>query len=212
MADTVDGVDEQDRDHTEEVLAAALVLLLATAAVTAPFLALTKARLSGLLSMFMERSASDLAGAAGLDAADAAQVTDQAVKGLLPQVERHTADWLAEAVRDRAAKLGLGRSEAIGRTEAESAAGMIARTLTTYVREAVREVVAVALGAVAKRWRTRADSHVRPQHAGMENQRQKLGRPFLAPDGTKLQRPGDPAAPLAQIAGCRCRTVFELPA
>jgi len=122
---------------------------------------------------------------------------------VLGDVERHSAEWLKISADDRAPDTG----GPMGKDEAETAAGMIARTLATYSRERVREDVARRLGAEYKRWTSRGDSKVRPAHRDLSGQTKRIDKPFSV-DGSDIMRPGDPGAPLELTAGCRCHLLY----
>lgn len=64
----------------------------------------------------------------------------------------------------------------------------------------------------AKRWVAHHDSRTRPTHAAADGQTQPLDATFSV-GGYALMVPGDPAAPLAETANCRCVVVAaEMPA
>lgn len=191
------GIDEQDRDQVEEKLAAAIAGILATTTATAPWLMLVRGKLSGILTAYLQRSALDMARSAGMSSGEAAQAASDAVNGVMADVERHTAAWLKQAAEDRAPKGG----GAMGADQADTSAGIIARSLATYARERAREHVARSLGARFKTWVTRGDQAVRPGHAYLAGKTVSMGKPFQT-EGFDLMRPGDPEAPLHLTAGC----------
>lgn len=197
------GIDEQDRDQTEEQLGAAVTALLAAHTAEAPWLDLVHAELSGLITQYLQRSALNMAHSGEIPTAEAASVASEAVTGALGDVERHAASWLKIAAEDRAplgkAPMGLG--------EAEQAAGIIARTLATYARERVRESVATRLGAVYKTWRTRGDAAVRESHRFLAGKTKLIGKPFEVA-GSEIMYPGDPEAPPELVYGCRCHLSY----
>jgi hypothetical protein len=197
------GVDEQDRDHTEEALAAAVAAMLAAHAAASPWLDLVDAELSGLIRQYLQRAALDMAAAAGLSPSEAAVLAGDAADGVMGDVARHTAAWLRQAAEDRAPAGG----GAMGEDEAGQAAGIVARLLATYARERVREAVAVKLGATWKRWQTRMDSRVRPLHRNLQGDWKPIGKPFKT-GGFAIMYPGDPEAPLDLTAGCRCHLIY----
>lgn len=199
------GIDEQDRDHTEEVLAAAITGLLAVKTVKAPWDVLVKSTLSGILTAYLTRSALAMATTAGLPGPAAADLAEHALTEVTDDVEGHVADWLRIAAQDRAPAGG----GAMGKDEAAQAAAIIARTVATYARERVREAVAVQLGAEYKTWMTREDNRVRPGHVFLQGKTVKLGKPFRT-EGSEIMRPGDPDAPLHLTIGCRCHLLYSV--
>lgn len=57
---------------------------------------------------------------------------------------------------------------------------------------------------VLSTWRTRRDDRVRDSHADMEGQQRPEGEPFISGKGNSLRYPGDPNAPVDEVANCRC--------
>lgn len=199
------GIDETDRDNTEAELAAAIAGLLAGHAAGTAWLDLVQASLTGITQNYLRRSSMDMAAAAGLSGAEAAQAADEATTAVLGDVERHTAAWLKIAADDRAP----GGGGPLGKDEAETAAGMIARTLSTYARERVRGEIAKKLGATRRTWVTRGDDKVRSAHRELAGKWKPEGKPFTAA-GFKIMYPGDPEAPLELTAGCRCHLAWSI--
>lgn len=142
------GIDETDRDETEAALAVAIAGLFAGHAAGAAWLDLVQASLTGITQNYLRRSSMDMAAAAGLSGAEAAQAADEATTAVLGDIERHTAAWLKISADDRAPKGGTPMDP----EQAQEAAGIIARSLATYSRERVREHVAQQLGAKYKTW------------------------------------------------------------
>jgi hypothetical protein len=216
------GIDEGDRDQTEAALAAAIAALLAAKAAGAPWLSLVQGSLSGIVTDYLRRASLDMATAAGLSPTDAAVAADEATTAVMGDVTRHTASWLAISAQDHATKAAEETAAApkgepapsvpkpgqpMGKDDAETAAGMIARTVTTYARERVRGEIATKLGATKRRWQTRMDSRVRPAHKSLEGRWKPVGKPFKS-GGFEIQYPGDPEAPLELTAGCRCHLIW----
>jgi hypothetical protein len=199
------GIDEDDRDHTEALLAAAILGLLALRTAKAPWRALVDSTLSGILTAYLTRAATSMATSAGVPGPTAAVIAGRAVDGVLDDVKAHTANWLGQSAQDRAPAGG----GPMGRDQAEVASGMIARTLATYARERAREAVAEQLGAAYKTWMTREDSRVRPGHVFLQGKTKRIGKPFQT-EGFEIMRPGDPDAPLHLTAGCRCHLVYSV--
>jgi hypothetical protein len=216
------GVSEPDRDSTEQELAAALAVLLASKAASAPWLALVQGSTAGILQNYLRRASLDMATAAGLSTTDAAVAADEATTAVMGDVQRHLASWLAISAQDHATKAAEETAAApkgepappvpkpgqpMSQDHAETAAGMIARTVTTYARERVRGEIATKLGATKRRWQTRMDSRVRPAHKSLEGRWKPVGKPFKS-GGFEIQYPGDPSAPLELTAGCRCHLIW----
>lgn len=53
-------------------------------------------------------------------------------------------------------------------------------------------------------WNTAMDTRVRDTHTTMNQQKQPYGTPFVSGAGNLLRFPGDPLAPVAEVANCRC--------
>jgi len=199
------GIDEQDRDHTEDELAAAIAALLAAKAASAPWLDLVQGSISGIVQDYLRRSAYDMATAAGLSGTEAAQAAGEATTAVLGDIERHAASWLKISADDRAPPGGGPMDQ----DQAQEAAAIIARSLATYSRERVREGIAKRLGAEYKTWVTRGDTRVRPAHAELAGKTVRLDKPFSV-QGSTLMRPGDPEAPPDLVIGCRCHLAYSV--
>lgn len=63
---------------------------------------------------------------------------------------------------------------------------------------------ASAAGWTGKQWKTRLDNRVRDTHRGLEGKKTPLNTAFVSASGAKLRYPGDPKAPMAERANCRC--------
>lgn len=86
----------------------------------------------------------------------------------------------------------------------------ISRVLVTRTREEAKEEFATQVGAVGKAWRTRHDARVRTSHGDLEGDFVGINEPFVTISGAKLQRPGDPLAPLHETINCRCRLSYRM--
>lgn len=86
----------------------------------------------------------------------------------------------------------------------------IGRILTTRTRENAKFEFASRAGAVGKAWHTRRDDRVRVSHGDLEADFVPLDEPFITINGVKLQRPGDPDAPLYETINCRCRLSYRM--
>lgn len=91
-----------------------------------------------------------------------------------------------------------------------SLGGRVARAMVLGARESARFEAARDAGAIYKVWRTRRDKRVRPTHGGLEGNQVPLGQPFVTAEGNSIQYPHDPAAPLSETAGCRCRLSYRV--
>lgn len=88
----------------------------------------------------------------------------------------------------------------------------VSRILTTRAREQSKMFFAHQAGAVGKAWRTRRDSRVRTSHGDLEGDFVLLDDKFVTINGARLDRPGDPQAPLFETINCRCRLSYRMPA
>lgn len=99
------------------------------------------------------------------------------------------------------------RAETIARTEG-------ARNVHQGANDAMRQAIErgdVKADQLIQEWvpgpRTK---NARRQHQQMRGQQRPFGQAFVAPDGTRLQYPGDPSAPPEQTANCRCSVATRL--
>jgi hypothetical protein len=58
--------------------------------------------------------------------------------------------------------------------------------------------------SLERSWHTAGGPNVRPSHKAMNNQKRALGDSFVTGDGVELDYPGDPEAPIEEVAQCRC--------
>lgn len=75
---------------------------------------------------------------------------------------------------------------------------------------------AVAQGLTHKTWNSREDRRVRPTHNVLDSHAWPehtvpISASFTSPSGAELMFPGDPSAPLDEIANCRCWLTFSSP-
>lgn len=105
---------------------------------------------------------------------------------------------------------GLSEEERAYRRLTQGMSG-VGRILTTRAREEAKYDFAKKMGAVGKAWRTRRDARVRVTHADLEGDFVPLDDPFTTVAGYKIQRPGDPKAPLSETIFCRCRLSYRMP-
>lgn len=92
------------------------------------------------------------------------------------------------------------RGETIARTETMAA-------LNGSREEAMLQAVdggAVRAENVTKVWRSSVDNRVRETHRDMNGQTVNIRDKFVSASGAQIQFPGDPNAPIEEIANCRC--------
>lgn len=79
--------------------------------------------------------------------------------------------------------------------------------------EAYRQAVEsgkVPAAAVTKTWRHFDSKNPRHQHVEIDGQTVALNDPFVMPDGTVMQHPHDPNAPVGHTAGCLCQADYRI--
>jgi len=81
---------------------------------------------------------------------------------------------------------------------------LLAQMTATAVVNAAIFTTADAAGWAKKTWRSQEDARVRDTHRVLDRTTVPLAAPFVSPSGAKLRFPGDPRAPLAEVANCRC--------
>jgi len=84
--------------------------------------------------------------------------------------------------------------------------------MATTAIEGVRASVYGMTGRrIKKTWNTRQDERVRHSHEDMEGITLSSTTAFtVGPTKAKMQRPGDPAGPMNEVAGCRCFLSYQL--
>ncbi|WP_296222042.1 phage minor head protein [uncultured Sphingomonas sp.] len=98
---------------------------------------------------------------------------------------------------------------------------MIARTetiasLNAGRNEGIQQLIdagRITENQVVKIWdSTGADGRTRDTHLGMEDQRKRLGEPFISPSGARMMHPGDTSlqAPGSETINCRCVLRFDI--
>lgn len=98
------------------------------------------------------------------------------------------------------------RGEVVARTEAMTA-------LHQAAYEAMRQNIergVVDEAAVTKVWHSARDKRVRDTHQALDGQSVGFRAEFVSPSGARLQFPGDPAAPAAEVIQCRCWCDFRV--
>lgn len=108
-----------------------------------------------------------------------------------------TINSMVRSYRNRALRY---RAEAIARTET-------IRALNTAQGDAIQQAIEsgkISADQVTFIWRATHDKRTRDTHRGMDGQTIRHGELFQSPSGARLQYPGDPAAPAAEVINCRC--------
>ncbi|MFK0295634.1 phage portal protein [Streptomyces sp. NPDC090442] len=132
-------------------------------------------------------------------AADAMRAFHRALEVALDDGQRSDAN-LSELINIVEERLGEGSTRIIDIT-AESAA-------TATVNGAADAVAAANEHSIERTWQTRLDDRVRPAHAAVDGQTLPVNEPFEM-EGWPVLFPGDPLAPLALTANCRCRLRYR---
>ena len=119
------------------------------------------------------------------------------------RIERARIDKMVSRYRERYIKY---RASTIAQTEALSA-----------VHQGKEEMfnTAIAQGHIIREklegtWVTVQDARRRHHHATMQGQKQPHGAYFISGLGNQLLHPGDPSAPIQEIAHCRCLKVTRI--
>lgn len=63
---------------------------------------------------------------------------------------------------------------------------------------------------LVQQWNSHRDSHTRRSHYVMDGQLRRFGESFESGEGVELRFPGDPNAPAAETAQCRCNRSMRL--
>lgn len=130
---------------------------------------------------------------------------DRTVRGAIDRgrpLPKETVDRMVDAYRRRYLRY---RSETIARTEALRA---VHEGMDQLLRQAV-DSGAVTSDEIVRSWSTARDERVRGSHRPMHGQRRTQsqldqGELFVSGRGNRLSRPGDPRAPVSEVARCRC--------
>lgn len=110
------------------------------------------------------------------------------------------ADQIAAMTQRYADSLLKLRGDTIARTEAMA-------SLHSAQDEAYRQAVdagGIQEQNVRRVWRSAMDRRVRDSHRHLNGESVGLNESFRTPSGSVLRYPGDPNAPLSEIANCRC--------
>lgn len=81
---------------------------------------------------------------------------------------------------------------------------LLAQMTAAAVINAAQFAAAVGAGWQSKTWRSRRDNRVRDTHVALNGTKLPMTSVFTSPSGAKLRFPGDPRAPIAERANCRC--------
>lgn len=104
---------------------------------------------------------------------------------------------MVNAYKNRALRY---RAETISRTETMA-------SLHEAQQQAMDQVVQsgkLRSDNVSFTWRSAHDNRTRDTHREMDGQTVKMGEMFVSPSGARLEYPGDPNGPAAEVINCRC--------
>lgn len=181
------------------------------------------AEVSAAAAPIITTAAEDAAGALAADAPEPppdgnpavwAGVAVSAVLGFLAAEATAHAAQLATRLTDAdATGADMDSLIAIVRGSATAStrwARTVAIQAATAAVEGARSAVATAAArfGVTRQWVSRTDGHTRPTHLAANGQVQSPGVPFEV-GGSLLRYPGDPAGPVRETAGCRCRVKYR---
>ena len=116
------------------------------------------------------------------------------------------ADIIGKATERYKARLLELRGTTIGRTEAMA-------SLNAAKQEAYLQAVdagQVSEADIRRVWDATGDLRTRRTHAVLDGKSAGLREPFHSPSGAFLMYPGDPSAPAAETANCRCTVNFRI--
>jgi hypothetical protein len=116
------------------------------------------------------------------------------------------ADIQARALVGYERKLLKYRGDLIGKNETFSALG-------AGKDEAYRQAInsgALNAAVVTKTWRHFPNEHPRTQHIAMNGKSVGFNEAFVLPDGTRMQYPHEPGAPIGHTAGCHCQADYRI--
>ena len=80
----------------------------------------------------------------------------------------------------------------------------IARTETLFAQAKVQSEAFTRNGVESKQWLAIIDDKTRDDHADMHGETVPMDKPFVLPDGTEIDFPGDPGGDAEQVINCRC--------
>lgn len=150
------------------------------------------------------------------------------IKGMRHYLGLELRDKRFDSLIRRAIKAGGGKftqekvtqiTEALADAYLKERARLIARTETLASmnagkREAFRQATeraGVSADHIMREWDSTGDKKVRPDHRHLNGQKVRgLLAPYLLPDGSPIQHPGDMEAGVAQVANCRCLEYLEV--
>lgn len=120
-------------------------------------------------------------------------------------VPKEIADKAITAYSNQLLKL---RGDTLGLNETFTA-------LESSKREAYAQAIEsgkVTAQAVTKKWRHLSSENPRVDHVAMAGRVVPFDQPFVLPDGTMMQHPHDPSAPVRHVAGCKCQCDYRITA
>lgn len=92
------------------------------------------------------------------------------------------------------------RAETIARTEGVKVTSMARQEALSQSVEDLQ----IPLERLTRIWNSTVDARTRDSHVSMDGQEVGFNEPFVSGDGNYLMYPGDPAAPIEEVANCRC--------
>jgi len=143
---------------------------------------------------------------AALDRAMRDRRFDKAVRAAIEAGKPVPAERVGKMVTAYEARALKLRGETLARTETAAALGASSE-------EAMRQNIAkgyIPAALVEQDWHTNMDGRERDSHAAMNGQTVGWGESFTSGAGNKLRYPGDPQAPVHEIADCRCTRTFRI--
>lgn len=87
---------------------------------------------------------------------------------------------------------------------AEDPPDILAQVIANAITNAAVLAAAEMAGWKYKTWVSHRDDRVRHTHRVLNGRKVLLAEPFVSPSGASLQHPGDPTAPIEEVARCRC--------
>lgn len=134
--------------------------------------------------------------------------------GLPELANRRASQALAEALPSgEVEKIRQAVEEALAPTNFDGYLNRLAASEASISVNAARHELAMMAYRegvrIDKTWRTRRDDRVRHTHKGAEGQTVPFTAPFWV-GGVPMAHPGDPTAPVQEVANCRCQVAYTL--
>jgi len=104
---------------------------------------------------------------------------------------------ISKDIRGLSGEFSSRRAKTIAITEVHNAS-MFASVQTAKATEL----------SLIKEWASVEDSRVRPSHAAADGQQREMNDKFTI-GGARMDRPGDPTAPAAEVINCRCTLLYN---